>query len=218
MNILRSSTRAAMMAACGLAMLGSGPGSAATAGATVTGLEGVVEQRTAAKPVWHASAVKATLLPGESIRTHTGARAELTLADGNVTRIAPTTTVRLGDQAQPGRLRLLLGKLYTRFSKPHAPVTIETPTMTAAISGTEVLVSVNEANVGHVTVFEGKAEVTGNMGDKVEVQKGEWVEVLPNQPVGRPTAFGMQQLRQTEPLLREIGTGLGVTPDDNIWK
>lgn len=218
MGILKQTLRSGAIAACGLLLVSQSARSARLVSARVTGIEGTVEQRTAARPVWHASTVQAELLPGEAIRTSRYSRAELSMADGGVTRLAPTTTLRIGTTSDPGRLKLLLGKLYMKFARPHAALKIETPSMTAAIVGTEFLASVSEEDVSHVTVFEGKVEVTGVQGDKVEVNPGEWVEVEPNKPVGRPTAFGMVQLRRTDPLLRTIGEGLGTMSENDVWR
>lgn len=215
MIILSRTLRTATLTACGLVWMAV---PALAAGARVTAIEGTVQQRTVTRTSWHACLPQAELQPGEAIRTGRESRAELTLVDGVTTRLAPTTSLSIGSAGESSRLKLLLGKLYMKVTKRPAALHVETVSMTAAIMGTEFLASVNDENVSHVTVFAGQVDVTGSQGDKVTVHPGEWVEVEPNKPVGQPSAFGMVQLRQTEPLLRDMGTGLGVASEDDIWR
>jgi hypothetical protein len=181
--------------------------------ATISGIEGKVETRTASSPSWRHAALQSRLNPGDAIKTGSGSRAEITYADGSITRIAPTTTLRLTQKAEGSRIKVVLGSIWLKMTKGRS-LKVETPTATATIVGTEFLVDALDDGRSHVSVLEGAVSVEGNQGDKVQVDVGNWVEIYPGKPMEPPSPFNIDEIRRNLPVLQPLNNSRTASHDD----
>jgi ferric-dicitrate binding protein FerR (iron transport regulator) len=192
----------------------------AAAGGTLTATEGRVQVRLAARPQWAPAQIRQIYREGDSLRTGRNSRAEIAFADGTVTRLAPHSLLRIQEKQSFGRL--LLGKLWFKVSKQHAPIHIQTPSAVASVVGTELLVSVDSQDSTHVTCLEGKVQVRGDVGGDVTLNAGQWTDVRKGAAADPPTPFNWGRLKAGESLLQPLKPGASGTNDDadpdDIWK
>jgi ferric-dicitrate binding protein FerR (iron transport regulator) len=207
--------RATLLSVCCLTW----PAAAATGG-TVVAIEGQVQARTAAQSQWAMARLRQPYRAGDALRTGRNARAEIAMADGTVTRLAPHSLMRFQDKQSFGRL--LLGRLWFKVSKQHAPIRIETPSAVTAVVGTELLVSVDSQGSTHVTCLEGRVQVRGDVGPEVTLLPGQWTDVRKGAAAEPPTPFNWARLKATEILLQPLQPGVTGASDeadpDDIWK
>lgn len=212
------SGRALRLALLGLWCL-SLPVAAATGG-TLVAAEGRVQARPAAQSQWGVARIRQLYREGDSLRTGRNSRAEIAFADGTVTRLAAHSLLRIHEKHSFGRL--LLGKLWFKIAKQHAPIQIQTPSAVASVVGTELLVSVDSQDSTHVTCLEGKVRVHGDVGPEVTLNPGQWTDVRKGAAAEAPTAFNWGRLKATETLLQPLKPGLTAGDDDtdpdDIWK
>lgn len=174
--------------------------------------------------VWKLANLNNDLNTGDSIRTGVGSRAEIRYIDGTITRLGPSSVMRIEnkDIKEPKRtgIRLLLGKLWLKVTKGNGLLKIQTPTATASVLGTELFVSNNEKNVSHITTLEGLVEVSDNQGDKTLVKPGEWVEIVPGEKLEKPTKFDWDQLKRNERFMLDptFKPAINDFNDDSNWK
>lgn len=189
--------------------------------ATITSLHNRVQEKTSSNPTWHKTQLKNTLHAGDSIRTGSLSRAEITYSDGTVTRIGPHTVMRVTEHSEKRtNLKLITGKLWLKVTKGNGRLQIQTPTATAAVLGTELLVTNDENDISHVTTLDGLVEVTGSEGDKVLVKPGEWVEISPNKKIDSPTKFDWDALKKAERFMLDtsfIPTNENLLPKGDEW-
>jgi ferric-dicitrate binding protein FerR (iron transport regulator) len=192
----------------------------AGAGGTLIATVGSVQGRTATKPQWAPAHVRQIYREGDTLRTGRGARAEIAYADGTVTRLAANSLLRIHEKQSFGKL--LLGRLWFKIAKQHAPIRIETPSAVASVVGTELLISVDSQDSTHVTCLEGHVKVRGDQGPEVNLASGQWTDVRKGAAAEPPTPFNWGRLKATEILLQPMKPGeTGATnePDpDDIWK
>lgn len=189
--------------------------------ATITSMHNRVQEKTSSNPSWHKSQIKSILHAGDSIRTGSLSRAEITYSDGTVTRIGPHTVMRVSEHsAQRTNLKLITGKLWLKVSKGNGRLQIQTPTATAAVLGTELLVTNDENDISHVTTLDGLVEVTGSEGDKMLVKPGEWVEIAPGKKIEAPTKFDWDSLKKNERFMLDtsfVPTTENLLPKSDEW-
>ncbi|MBC7545562.1 MAG: FecR domain-containing protein [Candidatus Sericytochromatia bacterium] len=215
--------RRSMLAVLAVAACLTGlPGVAAAPGSgTLVATEGVVQARTAGGSQWAPGRVRRLYAPGDALRTGRNARAEIAFLDGTITRLAAHSQLRLAGKPQSFG-RLLLGKLWFKVTKQHAPIHIETPGAVASVMGTELLVSVDNQEGTHVTCLEGHVNVKGDVGDVVKLTAGQWTDVRKGAAPDAPTPFNWGKLKASEillqPLNQDASAGMADGDPDDIWK
>ena len=131
------------------------------------------------------------ILVGDSIRTKTFSKAEITFKDNSILRLGPDTLVLIEDYALEGNkrknasIKLMRGKMKTIVSKTKGKTNffVATPNMSGEIKGSDILISY-QANMTNVLVKEGNILVKNPQypEDVIKVLKGEALTVLQDSP------------------------------------
>ncbi|HEU5180219.1 MAG TPA: tetratricopeptide repeat protein [Candidatus Polarisedimenticolia bacterium] len=183
--------RAAALAALPvLVLFGSIRGGSFAAGpavARITSMQNTVESRPSGKTGWAPATVNQTLQGHDRVRTGAASRASLLYADQTLHRLNEKSEVEILPPAgdTPGVLKVLSGQHYFSSRTPKDFGKIETPTVTAAIKGTEFEVDVAEDSTVTITMLEGVVQASNAQGS-LEVRPGEQAYVEPGKaPVRR---------------------------------
>jgi len=142
--------------------------------AKVMSVQKQVEAKAAAAPSWSPAAVNQPLFSKDRVRTGAESRATILYADQTAHRINEKSEVEIvaPEEGQPGLLKVLSGQHYFSARKPKDFGRVETPTVTAAIKGTEFVVDVGDDGVTKITMLEGVVEASNQYGG-VSVTAGE---------------------------------------------
>lgn len=154
---------------------------------------------------WTKAAAGSFLAPGDTIRTGAAGWAAVLMADESLIQVARNSSLVLKEvQASAGWLKgkpvapalsrakrsvykVKRGRIWLRNKSAKPRIGIETPTVTAAIRGTELGVEVEADNTVRLTVLEGLvgASPVGGNGDQgvVELKPGEQCLAKPGQPL-----------------------------------
>jgi Tfp pilus assembly protein PilF len=168
----------------------AGAAGAAEAGASVgqvAAVQNQVETRRANETSWSASTLHQPLYGLDRVRTGAGSRAAIVYSDRTVQRLNEKSEIEIQapGAGQPGVLKVLSGTAYFSSRAPKDYGRIETPTVTAAIKGTEFVVEVGADTTTTITMLEGVVEATNAQGS-LTVTKGEQAFVEPGKaPVKR---------------------------------
>ena len=146
-----------------------------------------VETKSFAGGDWGPSALHQPLYAQDRVRTGEGSRAAILYADQTLHRINERSEVEvLPPQAgDPGVLRVISGQHYFSSRAPKDYGRVETPTVTAAIRGTEFAVDVAGDGTTTITMIEGVVDASNRFGS-VQIGAGEIAFVEPGRaPVKR---------------------------------
>lgn len=186
--------RAPLAAFAGLGILLSTPLARAadppatdTWAAKIAALQNQVETKKKADSGWSPSILHQALNDSDRIRTGPASRAALLYSDRTLHRINEKSEVEIlpPSGGQPGLLKVISGTHYFSSRSPKDYGRIETPTVTAAIKGTEFVVEVGEDTSTKITMLEGVVEATNTFGTLI-VGRGEQAFVEPGKaPVKR---------------------------------
>ena len=183
-----------------LAVTMAGP--ALAADAKLSALQGEVKVRTTATGAWAAAAKGMALPVGAAIKTGANARAEITYPDGTVARIAKGSILAINMPTDKGWGRLVVGKIWTKVAKGKGAKFV-TPSATASVLGTELMLEVGEFQETKIIVLEGLVGFTGSLGDQVQVKGGFWGLAEPEQPMKEPQPTPpVDEIRKGEELLK----------------
>jgi tetratricopeptide (TPR) repeat protein len=148
--------------------------------AKIMSLQNQVEAKPSAAAGWTPAAIDQALFAKDRVRTGAASRATILYADQTAHRLNEKSEVEVvapeGDK--PGLLRVLSGQHYFSSRKPKDFGRVETPTVTAAIKGTEFVVDVSADGGTTITMLEGVVEATNQFGG-VSVTAGEKAVVEP---------------------------------------
>jgi len=142
--------------------------------AKVTAIQNTVETKPAAGTAWSRSTEGQSLAARDRIRTGPGSRASLLYSDQTLHRMNEKTEIEILPPAAGGSgiVNILSGQSYFTTRTPKDFGRVQTPTVTAAIKGTEFAVSVAENGATTITMIEGTVEASNEFG-KVTVSRGE---------------------------------------------
>ena len=146
-----------------------------------------VETRTVANSAWSPSTLDQMLFARDRVRTGEASRAAILYTDQTLHRINEKSEVEVmpPDAGNPGVLRVISGQHYFSSRRPKDYGRIETPTVTAAIRGTEFVVDVAEGGATTITMIEGLVDASNSFGS-LQVSAGEAAFVEPGKaPVKR---------------------------------
>lgn len=156
----------------------SAPASPASSGGAMTAsfVEGMVTALPAGGGAPMPIAEGDPLHEGETVQTATGARLEISVANGSVIRLGESSRLLLGTAPESGHhfsARLFLGSLWTKVHKLLASETfhVETENGVAGVRGTEFLVEAGAAQ-DVVRVYEGAVQVEGASGWSHRIEPG----------------------------------------------
>jgi len=148
---------------------------AADAGlAKVTAIQNSVETKPATATAWKPSTEGQSLAAKDRIRTGPGSRASLLYSDQTLHRLNEKSEVEIVAPASGGSgiVKILSGQSYFISRTPKDFGRVQTPTVTAAIKGTEFSVGVAEDGTTVVTMIEGTVAASNEFGS-VTVTAGE---------------------------------------------
>ena len=149
--------------------------------AEIVSIEGTVEVREPGGSQWFP--IDKEKLPrlyaGYLLRTHRNGRLSLKLTDGSIQRLPGDSVMQLVEQREesPGIVRLLKGALFF-FHRDKRDTRIETRFASAAIKGTEFVVTVDDETGMVLTLIEGQVDVENELGSESLVS-GERAVVAP---------------------------------------
>lgn len=143
--------------------------------ATVYSSSGSVQFKSSTQTEWSDLPRGATLSFGDEVRTGQSARVGIKLASGKLLRLRANSYLKLApprnDEEKSGRLTLSEGVMYLFSRSAKESPEVNTPEVSAAIRGTEVVVSTSKGSTT-VSVLEGEAEISNAHG-AVRLQKGQ---------------------------------------------
>jgi Tfp pilus assembly protein PilF len=168
------------------------PGMAASADtdgsvARITSTQNQVSTRSRGTETWSPSTLNQPLHGMDRVRTGAASRASILYADQTLQRLNEKSEIEIvaPESGNPGLLKVISGQHYFSSRTPKDYGRIETPTVTAAIKGTEFMVSVAADSTTTITMLEGVVEASNGQG-KLEVRSGEQAYVEPGKaPVRR---------------------------------
>jgi hypothetical protein len=172
----------------------------------------VVPSNAAARP----ASVNETLRQGSAVHTGVQSRSELTFKDKTITRLGEKTIFSVGQGART--IEMGGGQFLLYVPKKAGGAQIKMGPVTAAITGTTVLGTVDPSGIVEFTVLEGSACVSyGPMGQTLFVQAGQMVvydpismslenphEVDLQQQLSSPLVTGFRQLPSAGLIQEEI--------------
>lgn len=163
---------AALVGACALGAAAAPD--AARRLAKIASVENTVESRRSGASAWEKAVPDAPLFGSDRIRTGAGSRAAILYADDTLHRLDEKSEIEIvaPEAASTGLLKVLGGRHYFASRKPKDFGRVETPTVTAAIRGTEFAVDVAEGGTTTITMIEGVV-LASNAYGSVEVATGE---------------------------------------------
>ena len=182
--------RALLGASLAVGIAGAAPTLAADGAAwcgKLASMQNRVETRAVAAQDWAPSTLNQMLFARDRVRTGEGSRAAILYTDQTLHRINEKSEVEVTppEAGNPGVLRVISGQHYFSSRRPKDYGRIETPTVTAAIRGTEFVVDVDAAGATTITMIEGVVEASNEMGS-LSVSAGEAAYVEPGKaPVKR---------------------------------
>ena len=180
----RRATGLVCLAIAGLVSTGS---RAADECGKLASVQNRVETRRSETSNWIPSTLDEALFDGDRVRTGEASRAAILYSDQTLHRINAKSEVEVlpPSAGNPGVLRVLSGQHYFSSRKPKDYGRIETPTVTAAIRGTEFVVDVGIDGTTTITMIEGLVDASNSFGS-VQVRGGEAAFVQPGKaPVRR---------------------------------
>lgn len=190
---------------------------------TVTLLEGKAKVQRGGVGNWQGCSQGMKVSAGDRLATEAESRLEIRLDDGSLLRLGASSQLDLQATGTVTKLKLWFGKLGASVKKlvnPQSKFEVETPTVVAAVRGTEFRVDVDgeeqedplEAGT-EVAVYEGEVEVTDLAGEIEAVEENPQtyqsrrsryaVHLRPNQRV--KVARGPLLLRQFATEVTKVG-------------
>lgn len=169
---------------------------AAPAGTIVLIPNGSVDVRSGKGADWRPVAAQEFVTPGQEVRTHRTATAELRFSDGSRVQIQPFSifSVDRADRQETG-FSLKLGRIRAAFSGLlSSRVSIRTPTAVCAVRGTVFDMGADEKGGTDVSMAEGVLEVEDKAGRQAVVTSEETVKVGEN-GIEAPRQIGLNDAR-----------------------
>jgi hypothetical protein len=171
MKITKLAGTAALLFAVGT--LSAAPLKTAVITTTVKDVK-VSEKSAAARP----ASVGQKLGTSSTLLTGRGSRAELTFQDKTITRIGANSVFRFNSGTRD--LAVDKGSFLLQVPKNAGGATIRTATVTAAITGTTVMMEYNPGKWIKFVCLEGNATLTNQNGDKLVVSAGQMLVMDPD--------------------------------------
>ena len=125
------------------------------------------------------AAVSDTVSGKAAVQTGAASRAELTFSDQTLTRLGANSYFTFADGTRD--MDLHSGTMLLQVPKDAGGATIHTAAVTAAITGTTLMVEYNPKSYSKIIVLEGTVRVslTGHLGESLLVHAGEMIIAPP---------------------------------------
>ncbi len=174
--------------ALGLVALAIGSG-ASSPYASLTRFDKQVQVRLTGTANWAGGKSGLLLGQGDTVRTGSQGRAEVSYTDGTVARLGPKSLLVLDQHrrslGRAGWGRFLGGQVWLKIAKG-SRAEVSTPAAVASVVGTEFVLDVSETSHTKIIVLDGGVDFTGSLGDTVRVNGGFWGEAVPGKKVNPP--------------------------------
>ena len=146
---------------------------------SITAAEGKVLFLNAGSYTWAQVSAGQVLVPGDQLRTASGARATVTFDDASRVVLNPGSSFTLREATpQASGMELKLGSLKAWISKSlNRRFQVRTPTAVCSVRGTEFGVNVDGTGDTRVQMFGGLLAVSDQSGNEVLVKDRESIEV-----------------------------------------
>lgn len=133
------------------------------------------------RKTWQRAVAQQDLKAGDVLRTNAAGTLAIVFADGTQVRLGRNSVmvVRLVSKSGPSTLSLQRGRAWGRSPRKRTNLSIETPSATAAIRGTEWAISADEDS-SQLQVFSGTVELSNEAGS-LTVEAGQAASVLRGQ-------------------------------------
>jgi hypothetical protein len=133
------------------------------------------------RKTWQRAVVQQDLKAGDVLRTNAAGTLAIVFADGTQVRLGRNSVmvVRLVSRSGPSTLSLQQGRAWGRSPRKRSNLSIETPSATAAIRGTEWAITADEDS-SQLQVFSGSVELSNEAGS-LTVEAGQAASVLRGQ-------------------------------------
>jgi hypothetical protein len=158
----------------------------------VTFVEGRARRRPLDANHWLKALEGSEIISGDKVRTLRDSRAELSLRELNIIRLAPSTTidiVKLYEESREGRdetqIDVERGDIWALVGEvtENTSFDISTPVVGAAITGTQFRISVDDDSSTTLKVYEGEVHVT-NLPDREDLIPRKLPQTGPGQIPG----------------------------------
>ncbi len=135
----------------------------------VTELDGRARKLPVTSDNWMSAVLGSEIISGDKVRTLRESRAELTLKELNIIRMAPLTTidiVKLYEETKEGldetQIDVVKGDIWAMVSEEKEEVSfdVNTPVAGAAITGTRFRISVGDDSSTVLKVYKGEVKIT----------------------------------------------------------
>ena len=156
----------------------------------------------------HAAAINETIKDEIGLKTGVKSRSELLFQDNTLTRIGPETSFSF--KAGTRDLTLKQGTMLIQVPKGLGGAKIRTAAVTAAITGTTIMVGYTPTKHIKVLVLEGsmRLSVNGTLGDSVLLQAGRMVTMRPDaKRIPDPVTVDLRRVMQTSSLVKMAKKG-----------
>src|SRR6266568_1648420 len=143
---------------------------------------------------------------GTAVRTGIESRTELTFADATLARLGANTIFSFSEGTR--NLELTDGAMLLRVPKNAGGAKINTAAVTAAITGTTVMLEFHKNSYIKFVVLEGTGRVflPNRVGESVLVHAGQMLIAKPNaKSLPNPVDVDIRQIRKTSRLIRGFG-------------
>jgi hypothetical protein len=156
----------------------------------------------------HAASINETIKDEIGLKTGLKSRSELLFQDNTLTRIGPETIFNF--KAGTRELSLDQGTLLLQVPKGLGGTKIRTAAVTAAITGTTIMMEYTRAKQVKVLVLEGtlRLSVNGTFGNSVLLRAGRMVVMPPNaKRIPDPVAVDLRRIMKTASLVKMAKKG-----------
>ncbi|HET7728480.1 MAG TPA: tetratricopeptide repeat protein [Usitatibacter sp.] len=144
------------------------PAAHAASNAEIVSLEGKGEYREAQASSWRPAALKQPLFPSNFVRTGDLSRMAILFPDRTQVRLAQNSVLQIKEAAAGKDARTILhlnsGRSWVQSKTAPGGLTMETPTATAAIRGTDWEMAVAPDGTSTLSVFSGEVEFSNAHG------------------------------------------------------
>jgi len=151
----------------------------------------------------HPAALHETIKDAIELKTGVKSRSELLFQDNTLTRLGPETSFSF--KAGTRDMSLEKGTMLLQVPKGQGGAQIRTAAVTAAITGTTILMSYTPGKAVKVLVLEGslRLSINGRFGDSVVLRPGRMVLMRPNaKKIPTPVLVDLKKIVQTSSLVK----------------
>src|SRR4051812_12922475 len=165
----------------------------------------------------HAAAINERITEEIGLKTGVKSRSELLFQDNTLTRIGPETSFSF--QAGTRNLTLGQGTMLLQVPKNLGGAKIRTAAITAAITGTTIMIQYTPAKQVKVLVLEGslRLSLNGTPGHSVLLRPGRMVTMRPDaKHIPEPVTVDLRRLMRTSSLVKMAQKGESDLPSVDL--